>query len=156
MPDSANVGLAGQAAVMSEFAFRGYNVAIPEIDKGDDVFVVRHDTGKMWRMQVKTAQGKKQYNKIYFSFRVKESAIHAPSAVADYFIFVMRQGLQWRFAIIATAVLSNYVTGHSVGTEYEGFRNFNFIFDPKLKTFACSGQNMTHHMEDWAVWPEIE
>ena len=35
------VGRAGQLAVMSEFLLRGYNVAIPEVDEGDDVLVVR-------------------------------------------------------------------------------------------------------------------
>lgn len=33
------VGRAGQMAVMSEFLVRGYNVAIPEVDVGDDIFV---------------------------------------------------------------------------------------------------------------------
>lgn len=28
-------------AVMAEFLVRGYNVAIPEVDIGDDIFVVR-------------------------------------------------------------------------------------------------------------------
>ena len=34
-------GSAGQAAVMSEFLVRGYNVAVPEVDRGDDLFVVQ-------------------------------------------------------------------------------------------------------------------
>jgi hypothetical protein len=33
------VGRAGQLAVMAEFLLRGYNVAIPEVDEGDDIFV---------------------------------------------------------------------------------------------------------------------
>lgn len=140
---------------MSEYALRGYNVAIPEIDKGDDVFVVRHDTGKMWRMQVKTAQGKKQGAKFYYQFRTKEAAIHAPTAVADYFIFVMRQDKRWRFAVIATAVLSNYVTGKGMGSKSGDFRNFTIINEPAPNTFECSGEVITHHLEDWAVWPVI-
>jgi hypothetical protein len=31
------VGQAGQARVMSEFLIHGYNVAVPEIDDGDDL-----------------------------------------------------------------------------------------------------------------------
>lgn len=34
------LGHAGQMAVMAEFLVRGYNVAIPEVDVGDDIFVV--------------------------------------------------------------------------------------------------------------------
>ncbi len=34
---------------------RGWNVAIPEVDRGDDIFVVKDDDGDMKRVQVKTA-----------------------------------------------------------------------------------------------------
>ena len=39
MARSAYVGKAGQLAVMAEYLMRGYNVAMPEVDEGDDVFV---------------------------------------------------------------------------------------------------------------------
>ena len=32
------VGKAGQLAVMAEFLLRGYNVAMPEVDVGDDIY----------------------------------------------------------------------------------------------------------------------
>jgi hypothetical protein len=34
------VGSAGQMAVMAEFLLRGWNVASPEIDVGEDLFVI--------------------------------------------------------------------------------------------------------------------
>lgn len=33
------VGRAGQMAVMAEFLLRGWNVALPEVDIGEDIFV---------------------------------------------------------------------------------------------------------------------
>ena len=39
------LGKAGHMAVMSEFLTRGWNVAIPEVDIGDDIFVVQDDNG---------------------------------------------------------------------------------------------------------------
>jgi hypothetical protein len=33
-------GAAGQLAAMSKFLIRGYNVAIPQVDVGEDVLVV--------------------------------------------------------------------------------------------------------------------
>lgn len=51
-------GRGGQFAVMAEFVVRGYNVAIPEIDVGDDIFVVKDSNGDLSRVQVKTASGK--------------------------------------------------------------------------------------------------
>ena len=44
---------------MSEFLLRGYNVAVPEVDIGDDIFVVHDAAGELWRIQVKTANAKK-------------------------------------------------------------------------------------------------
>ena len=53
--DNLYIGRAGQMAVMSEFLCRGYNVAIPEVDVGDDIFVVRDLDGAFSRIQVKTS-----------------------------------------------------------------------------------------------------
>ena len=67
----------------------------------------------------------------------------------------MRQKDRWRFAVIATAVLSNYVTGMKIGTKFQDSRNFNIIYDPTTNAFECSGETIAHHLEDWAVWPVI-
>ena len=50
------VGKAGQLYVMSEFLMRGWNVAMPEVDTGDDIFVVEDENDTFYRVQVKTAQ----------------------------------------------------------------------------------------------------
>lgn len=42
----AYLGKGGQLAVMAHIVTRGYNVAIPEIDIGSDIFVVR-DSGSV-------------------------------------------------------------------------------------------------------------
>jgi hypothetical protein len=39
------IGKAGHLAVMSEFLMLGWNVAIPEVDTGEDIFVVQDDDG---------------------------------------------------------------------------------------------------------------
>jgi hypothetical protein len=38
---------------MAELALLGYNVAIPEIDTGDDVFVLNDQTGQLSRIQLR-------------------------------------------------------------------------------------------------------
>jgi hypothetical protein len=45
MADSLYKGKAGHLAVMGEPCLRGYNVAMPEIDKGDDVFIMNSPAG---------------------------------------------------------------------------------------------------------------
>ncbi len=48
-------------AVMAEYLARGYNVAIPEVDIGDDIFVVRDEIGEFSRIQVKSATARASY-----------------------------------------------------------------------------------------------
>jgi hypothetical protein len=50
------LGKAGQLVVMSCFLVRGWNVATPEVDVGDDLFVVEDKKGIFYRVQVKTSQ----------------------------------------------------------------------------------------------------
>ncbi len=49
-------GRSGQLAVMAELLWRGWNVALPEVDMGDDIFVVRDRMEHFSRVQVKTAE----------------------------------------------------------------------------------------------------
>lgn len=73
------IGKAGHLALMGELCLRGYNVAMPEIDKGDDVFVVNDTSGAMWRLQVKTSAGAKQKKSWRYGFRLRENQIPYPS-----------------------------------------------------------------------------
>ncbi|HEY4596805.1 MAG TPA: hypothetical protein VIJ02_10420, partial [Thermoanaerobaculia bacterium] len=43
---------------MAEFLLRGWNVALPEVDVGEDIFVIRDADGDLSRIQVKGAIGK--------------------------------------------------------------------------------------------------
>ena len=45
---------------MSYFLLRGWNVAVPEVDVGDDIFVVDDKKGVFYRIQVKTSQAVEQ------------------------------------------------------------------------------------------------
>lgn len=53
-PKGSFLGAAGQIYVMSELLARGWNVAIPVVDVGDDVLVVDDHEKKLIRIQVKT------------------------------------------------------------------------------------------------------
>jgi hypothetical protein len=54
------LGKAGHLFMMSEFLMLGWNVAVPEVDIGDDIFVVQDDNGTLRRVQVKTSTGRTQ------------------------------------------------------------------------------------------------
>jgi hypothetical protein len=58
-------GASGQMAVMSEFLYRLINVAVPEVDVGDDIFVVREKDEAVTRVQVKYGRAVVQQNDSY-------------------------------------------------------------------------------------------
>ncbi len=48
-------GRAGEFFAMSELLLRGWNVAVPVVDVGDDVFVIDDNDKTTYRVQVKSA-----------------------------------------------------------------------------------------------------
>ena len=70
-------GRSGQLAVMAELLARCYNVAIPEVDRGDDIFVVEDGSDNIWRIQVKTA----------FAEGTRPAAIHVSVGENGSFVY---------------------------------------------------------------------
>ena len=139
---------------MGEFCLRGYNAAMPEIDKGDDVFVVNDQTGSMWRLQVKTSLGSKKPNSRYYTFRIRENAIQNPQTPDLHFAFTMRWDEQWYFLLMDRAVLRTYVRNNNMGTPAGDYRQFTFVYGND-DTLVCSGVDISNHMNDWATWPTL-
>src|SRR5438046_240658 len=101
MPPPGYVGKAGQLAVMAEFLLRGYNVAMPEVDEGDDIFVVHNQRGQLWRIQVKTAIGQisGQGHRGKFSAKLSQLTIYREP---DLFYFLaMRCGGLWELLVMS-------------------------------------------------------
>lgn len=154
MPGTQYTGKAGHLAVMGEFCLRGYNAAMPEIDKGDDVFVVNDTTGAMWRLQVKTALGREQATSRAYQFRVRETAIQNAQTPELHFAFVMRKDRIWHFLLMDRPVLRTYVRNNNMGTPAGDYRQFSMVLhdDGRL---ICSGVDLRNHLEDWATWPRL-
>ncbi len=59
MASTHHKGLAGQLAVMAHLAWNIRGVAIPMVDEGTDVLVIRKGNRRPWRVQVKTSTATK-------------------------------------------------------------------------------------------------
>jgi hypothetical protein len=53
---TTHFGRAGEFFAMSELLLRGWNVAVPVVDVGDDAFVIDDNDKTTWRLQVKSAE----------------------------------------------------------------------------------------------------
>ena len=149
------VGRSGQMAVMSEFLLRGWNVALPEVDVGDDVFVVHDVKGDFFRIQVKTAVGRAQKSGYYAQFSVGQKQLLEPRPPELFFIFVTRIENRWdAFVILNQDDLRREHELHKVGSLNEnGYIIFRFTFQ-NGKVIAGK-RDLSTHLGDWTKWPEI-
>lgn len=107
MEKTTHAGRAGEYAAMSEFLLRGYNIAIPVVDVGDDAFVIDDRDRSTWRVQVKTvaddgsggASRKTHYT-------LSRAQLRFGSVTELFFMFMIRWGQRWRFVLIDRASLS--------------------------------------------------
>ena len=101
---TTHLGRAGEFAAMSEILARGWNVAIPEVDMGDDVFVARDDGTRLTRVQVKTTQATPgddgtwttATNKLSYPQLRREG-----EEVPLLYVFAARVETRWEFVVIS-------------------------------------------------------
>lgn len=149
-------GSAGQAAVMSEFLLRGYNVAVPEVDRGDDLFVVEDATGNLTRIQVKAAIGKpyRRTNGYRAQVKVRKTQLITPQTPEVIYVFVFRRDDRWRdFIVISRPALDELHRNSNVGTRVE--KSILFSFAMTERTAMCAGIDLTKHCNDFSRWPPL-
>lgn len=99
---------------MSELLWRGWTPARPEIDIGDDVFIIDDEIGTFWRVQVKTATASSNgtdNHRAQFSLRLDQ--LRTAPTPDLYYVFVVRAGEGWKDFII--------VPREDLRTEHEMF-----------------------------------
>ena len=95
-------GKAGHLFVMAEFLLRGWNVAIPEVDEGDDIFVVKHEDGKLIRVQVKTSNAKTTSDCFSATFSIGTQQLTDISKEDIVYVFLVRKDNHWESPLIIT------------------------------------------------------
>lgn len=164
------VGKAGQLAVMSELAFRGYNVSMPEVDVGDDIFALNSNTGVLKRLQVKTAtaQTVKSGTKneaFAVSYSVRWSQVK-DAELSIHYVFCAKTKSRWRFLIIERAALTALVSAKHIGTLSESndavgirfvfFRNFEESGHRAATTTDKNAKPLDDYYGNWSAFPELE
>jgi hypothetical protein len=153
------IGSAGQAAAMSEFLIRGYNVAVPEVDRGDDLFVVEDTTGNFYRIQVKTATGRPLSQDGYSAqFNIPYLQLQQPQTPDLYYVLLVRYGDRWRdFVVIERNRLWSEHENNGVGTvsgRAKQLLKLHFSFRNDVLT--CGGRNFEGFRADFSQWPELK
>jgi hypothetical protein len=146
-------GRSGQLAAMSMFLFRGYNVAMPEVDVGEDIFVVRDEDGELSRIQVKAAIGKGK-NVVSGVFKVPLSQLRKRSRPPLYYVFTLHHDGLWReFVVLPRATLKRLHNSLSMGHVVDSSVVLRLSFTPT--EVSCSGTSLQSYRNDWGQWPVI-
>ena len=146
------LGRAGHLTVMSEFLIRGWNVAIPEVDIGDDIFVVQDENGTLQRVQVKTSASTERANSFSGQFNIPLSQLKNLSDILIHFVFIVRHFDKWTTPIIIRQdFLLDHYENHNIGSEHDGHLILYFSYSENK--VECSKVNFTPYVADFRDFP---
>ena len=149
------LGKAGHLAVMSEFLIRGWNVAIPEVDIGDDIFVVQDDMGTLNRVQVKTSTSNTRHGSFSGRFNLPLLQLRRVSPILVHYVFIVRHKGRWTEpVIIRQDYLLNFVQNGNFGTIHK--ENLNLYFSFSQAGIECSGIDLSSFVSDYTDFPVVE
>lgn len=151
-------GRSGQLALMAEFLIRELNVAIPEVDVGDDIVVVRDDDDIITRVQVKTANANRSRNGHFsaqFNVPLRQLELGPRGLV---YAFVVRHRQRWEeFVILRRSILYELKTRYGLGSEDgKGSLVLALSFSPRdILSKGLSLQAFRSRFEPWPPPAEI-
>jgi hypothetical protein len=109
---------------MSEFLIRGWNVAIPEVDIGDDIFVVQDSNGTLRRVQVKTSTSTLRTDGFNAQFNLSLTQLKNITNIPVHYIFIVRHNQKWtRPIVIRQDYLLDHWQNDKIGLEHNGMLN---------------------------------
>jgi len=147
------LGKAGEFAIISEFLCRGWNVAIPEVDSGDDVFVVRDSDGVFSRVQVKTSNGQLTSSGIKAQFQIPLQQLKLPVSPELEYVFIVRFENKWMpFVLISRKQLSEKMES-KLNTDSSKYLNISMRIENQRYFF---GQiELTEYINNFERFPLI-
>lgn len=149
------IGKAGHLAVMAEFLMRGWNVAIPEVDTGDDIFVVQDENGTLRRVQVKTSMATERMKGFSGQFQIPIKQLRNIRDVLVHYVLIVRNKDKWTTpVIIPQDILLDYFENNEIGSEHDGYINLYFSYSENK--VECSGLDFGKHVGDYSDFPLLE
>ena len=113
-------GMAGHLAAMSEFLLRGYNVAIPYVDRGDDILTIEDSDSLIRRIQVKTSSVALRGTTLHLKYKLKTLQLRTPDRETQlFYMFMWRDGDRWRWILLSRGQLNELREAESRGRPRE-------------------------------------
>ena len=142
-------GKAGERAVVSQFLIRECQVAVPEVDVGDDLFVAQPQDDFI-PVQVKTARARQQARNYCGLFRLSLAQVSAPRTPQLLYVFAVHHDGDWSdFVLMRQRDLHEEHRLHGVGTTHGDHLTLRITFDSA--TVQCSRRDWTIYRSNWSV-----
>lgn len=149
------LGKAGQLAAMSFFLMRGWNVATPEVDVGDDIFVVDDKMGFFSRIQVKTAQAIERGLGYSAQFNLPLRQVETSTDPEIYYVFMVCLNNHWSdIIIIPRQILDGFYSEQRIGSVYG--KNLMLYFSFQDGKVLCSKTDFTEFRSNFSDFPIIQ
>lgn len=149
------LGKAGHLAMMSEFLIRGWNVAIPEVDIGDDIYVVEDENGTLRRVQVKTSTATPLRAGFSGQFKIPLRQLTNIKTIPIHYVFIFRNAGRWESPIIVRQdYLKKHVEDDGVGSKHND--GVTLRISLKNKRATCSKVDFTRYVHNFEDFPSIE
>lgn len=148
------LGKAGHLFVMSEFLARGWNVAIPEVDVGDDILVLEDSSGNLAKVQVKTSNATTRKDGFSAMFQVNLIRLKKLIDVLSYYVFIVRINDSWGQPILITqSTLLDFIT-NNIGTRYGD--TITLYFSYTKDEIICSNINLSKYINNYQDFPVLQ
>lgn len=147
---------------MAECLMRGFNVAIPEVDIGDDLFVVNDQSGNYRRIQVKTVTATRRTKTVLSGhsaqFQVPLSQLEQVFAPDLIYVFAVRFPASWGpFLVIPRDTLLGLHLTKGVGSRVKTKKGervqFYVRFDDNA-TAQCAQHSLTQFINRFEGLPD--
>jgi hypothetical protein len=155
--DKLYLGRAGHLAVMSDLLMRGWNVAIPEVDTGDDIFVVQDDNGAFRRVQVKTSSTKRSKYGFSATFNIPLLQLIQDKFIPLDYAFIVRYNSLWSQPIFIQQDVMIEIFSDKIQNPPQ--KNLSLIFsfqtqDGAITSCTCSNADLSKYIADYSHYPK--
>jgi hypothetical protein len=151
-------GRGGQLAVEAELLLRQVNVAIPEVDEGEDVFAFLSGEPDVTRIQVKTANAQplKEEGRYAARLSVPLAQLRNRTRAKLYYVFAVRLEETWTdFLIISRLELDDLSANEGVGYVNHKAGELQLHLSFAATTLTCSDQDLQPYRYAWHRLPVL-
>ena len=140
---------------MAELLRRGWNTAIPEVDRGVDVFVVHDDDGTLHRVQVKTAVAKPLKSGYNALFNISLSQLRMSITTDITYVFAVWLHDHWDTFVVINGRILDDKRRYGMGSESKDSLLLRLRFEEE--SITCNGYDLSQYRNDWDTrFPVIE